>query len=136
MNSIDAAHGAVPSRALSRRSRSSALVLSLIAAVSGPALAGGPANRGDVGRQLDIRVFRDDSALIVRHAQNFIASDCTITLNKTFRLTDARIAGGYNSFAFDGFADADGTTFDPAAMPLERVFVQCLRPSLRVRSVR
>ena len=108
----------------------------LIVTLSTAAFGGGPANRGDSGRQLDIRVFRDDTALIVRHAQNFIASDCTITLNKTYRMTRARIAGGFNRYAFDDFADADGATFDPKTMALDRVFVQCLRPSLRVRSVR
>lgn len=117
--------------------RLSVLILAtLIATQAMPALGGGPANRGDVGRQLDIRVFRDDTALIVRHAQNFIASDCTITLNKTYRMTRARITGGYNRYAFDGFADDEGATFDPKTMALDRVFVQCLRPSLRVRSVR
>ncbi len=112
------------------------IIAGFLAALSWPALGGGPANRGDAGRQLDIRVFRDDTALIVRHAQNFIASDCTITLNKTYRMTRARITGGYNRYAFDRFADDDGATFDPKTMALDRVFVQCLRPSLRVRSVR
>ena len=112
------------------------IVAALIAAQAIPAFGGGPANRGDVGRQLDIRVFRDDTALIVRHAQNFIASDCTITLNETYRMTRARITGGYNRYAFDGFADDGGAIFDTTSMVLDRVFVQCLRPSLRVRSVR
>lgn len=117
--------------------RFSALVVAASIGISSSlALAGGPANRGDVGRQLDIRVYRDDDSLIVRHAQNFVASDCTITLNKTYRMTRARITGGYNVYAFDRFVDADGGTFDPEAMGLDRVFVQCLRPSLRVRSVR
>ena len=119
------------------RVRLSALILlAFIAAPAMPASGGGPANRGDAGRQLDIRVFRDDTALIVRHAQNVIVSDCTITLNGTHRMTRARITGGYNRFAFHGFADDDGVAFDPAALALDRVFVQCLRPSLRVRSVR
>ncbi len=112
------------------------IAMPIIAGPAMPAFGGGPANRGDAGRQLDIRVFRDDTALIVRHAQNVIVSDCTITLNGTHRMTRARITGGYNRFAFDGFADDDGAAFDPAAMALDRVFVQCLRPSLRVRSIR
>ena len=85
-------------------------------------------------RRLDIRLYADDKALIVRHAQNLIADDCTITLNERYRLLNARIAGGYNTYPFDQFTAMDGAKFDAGTESIDTVFVQCLRPSLRVRS--
>ena len=87
-------------------------------------------------RRLDIKLYTDDTALIVRHAQNLIASDCTITLNAHYRLLNARINGGYNTYAFDRFTAPDGASFNAKTETIDTVFVQCLQPSLRVRSFR
>ena len=87
-------------------------------------------------RKLDIKLYAEKDALIVRNAQNYIAYDCTLALNARYRLQNARIAGGYNAYPFDLFTALDGASFDAATQAIDTVFVQCLQPSLRVRSFR
>ena len=84
---------------------------------------------------LDIRVYRTQDALVIRNRQVPV-SDCTIRINGDYFWFKARLARVVTYFEYTGFATQEGDIFDAASAPIERVVVQCLRPSLRIRSFR
>ncbi len=85
---------------------------------------------------LDIRVYRTQDALVIRNHQGAPVSDCTIGVNGDYFWFKARLSRAVTFFEYTGFATLEGDIFDAASAPIERVVVQCLRPSLRIRSFR
>lgn len=87
-------------------------------------------------KRLDVDLGLADQGLILRNRQNFRAYDCRVAIDDKFFAVKVTIPGGRETLLpFGQFRTLNNTPYDPA-LEIRVVRIQCLEPTLRLRTFR
>ena len=87
-------------------------------------------------KRLDVNLGLTDQGLVIRNRQNVRAYDCRVGINDKYYAVDVTIPVGRETILpFGQFRTLNNDPYDPA-LDIQLVRIQCLSPSLRLRTFR